>query len=482
MDPNSQFYTDSHTRRKMLSAIAGGSITLLAGCNTPDGTTDSSEVDEQVTPPDPSDPDVNEFPTVVEREFVDDAFTYAFVVDFDNTPYQYQFTLEGYTHIPSETPSTEETVTLAQETVDRRNTSDEPGIVRDEQLLQFSINPEAPDTHINYRFLVRAENQTTDSSQVLFDVNGQYFIEHPTDSTDIHDGVYNIEDSIVDDQQVLHRTTQYPWPVRTNPQYTNNEIVNVTQYRKYDTERKEVLTPYGPGWGLRQNAITLSTSKSESELAKQLVADKFLGNTSPLETLSYSAQVDPSEWDHLDSSETEYRPQNSDQLQTLVNHVEEIKQKSGLDNHFSELSIIYNIFNEGINWIPDRVEKVENYNTNVRFPEEFWRTGEGNCVDMTVNVAWTLNELGYETTTEVVGDDHACAAVKLPVDVIESEFPPTLYMRMKNDSGNRGYPEQEGDYRWIHFDPLNDKFGTTLERESYRVLEGPILDGTLNEY
>mgnify|MGYP006275752573 FL=1 len=480
MDPNSQFYTDSHTRRKMLSAIAGGSITLLAGCNIPDGTADSSEVDEQVTPPEPSESNVNEFPTVIEQESVEEPFTEKFIFNFSGTPYQYRLSLEGYTQIPISEPSPDETITFAEKSLDYRN--DTASDVSFERGVEFSIDPQAPDTNINYRFLIRVENQTTGSNKVLFDTNGRYFIEHPADSTDLHDGVYNLETELTGEQGTLHRTAQYPWAVNTSSQYTNQENVIVTEYRKFDTERKEVLTPYGPGWGLRQNALTISTSKSEFDLAKQLVNNEFLGETHPFETLSYKAQVDPSNWDHLDESDTVYDPRNSKPVQTIASHIKAVRKKSGVDNYFSELSIIYNIFNKSIEWVPDPAEKVENYNTNVSLPEEFWREGTGNCLDMAVNVAWTLNELGYEVTTELVGLDHACAAVKLPVDVIASHFPPTVYLHMKNNQQNRDYPEQSGEYRWIHFDALQERFGTTLDRETYRVLEGPILSGTLSEY
>lgn len=470
-----------HTRRKVLSAIGGGSIALLAGCNAQDTDateSNSSENDESITPPDPSEPNVNEFPTVVEKQSVDQPLTEEFAIEFNRTPYQYTFSLEGYTHIARDEPSTEETVTFAEETADLR--SNNPTDAVKELALRFSVDPEVPLTNVNYRFIIRVENQTTDSTKVLYDTTGQYFIEDPTDESEIYDGVYDIDEEFTDSEETLYRTQQYPWPVDTDPEYTQNEIVNFDEYREYDRDRQEPVTPYASGWGLRQNALTVSVTQSEFELGKQLLRQKFSNDTHPFATLKYTTEVDPEKWDHLDSSAESYTydTTQTSPVRQIVSHVETIREESGVENHFSELSIVYNIINNLIKWAPNAFTDIEDSFTAVQLPEEFWRKGVGNCLDVTVNSAWILSELGYEVAPEYVGDDHACCAVKLPRSVIKSDFPTTLYMHMENDQNNRGYPEEDGEYRWVHFDPTLQDFGATLNRDSYRVFKQATLEGT----
>jgi len=461
------------TRRSVLSTVATAGGIAIAGCSTIEEES-YPELDEQGSSEEELDEqEYLEFPKLNKWEPEWDSFSQTVVLEFELTPYQHEITLETYTHLPTSAPEKEETVTLHTITEDFTDNPVESG--DSGRVYRFEIDTNKLVSTRFHRFLIRATNVDTNNSKILADSNAVRIYKNPqTDETYVY---RRDSPTQITSGRVTYRPLYYSYTV-PETSYYQNDVVDVANYLHENFEGLEERT------GIFEASFSEEEAKFGDFLYDKFVEEEFY----PYNSLGYETEVDASDWDFIDqdSGTYTYKISESKQVTDVVEHLNDLEKSLGEGyelNTFAELYVVFDIF---------KTFRYESANFNDSWektlqPAGLWSRGAGDCLDLSVSLAAVLYNLGYELgLTYQYGEidtPHSCIVVKLPKEVIESQFPDHFQQRFTGEEKSQQYFRESEDFAWIYLDATEDEFGETIPGyKTYDMFEKTIREGTNELY
>lgn len=301
------------------------------------------------------------------------------------------------------------------------------------------------DRQIRYR--VRAENLRTGESGWIHDQSVRTYLTYG-DGDDAYD---NRPDTVTEktDEYIIRESIGAGFPA---PELAEELPYSREAYKKEKGEYSDIR--YYPE-GTVATSTQLQIPEDHYDLAKSYQNTEKVSEYVP-EHLWYTRDI-PDDVEYY--GQDEYTVLDHPLYSQLADRFNEEMDRWGVDNHYARIKAACE-FIQTKNYEEDFIGTGET--TYLRLPEEYLIEQTGDCVDHTYNLVWLLYHLGYTVSTVSVWDwdrfqpVHQGAAVQVPEEVIEEQFPERVRSRYFDYSDNYYRPINDlANERWYTSLPTN---------------------------